>query len=619
LVNLGRFEEAVAVYRTLVASKPRAAEAYFNLGNALRELGQLDEAVRHYETALSIKPDFVNVLVNLSFVLNRLGRPDEALQRAIAALRLKPDLTSARLAFIGVLGSHAPSAYSPEIDALLEGCLEANDVHHGDLGRVAAWQLCLKYRIGDSPAEAAVAARTAVNRALAGGGDGILADPMLHLLLNKTKIRELRLEAFLTAARRQFLFAEKLPESLRPFLAALAMQCFNNVYVFGVDDEEEARAQSGKAALESELPRFAAPTLALEERLLRYALYAPLSTLAGAEKLLLAPVEAWSAPLRPLLDHCLREPAEEAAIAPAIPALGVIADATSRAVQRLYEDSPYPRWLFLPPVAPVSQAVRLRRKFPNLTLPSFFGAPHDILVAGCGTGAHPISLALSLKDVRILAADLSRASLAYATRMARKLGVTNVEFLQADILALGGLKREFALIESIGVLHHMKDPMAGWRALTALLRPGGLMVVGLYSAAARTEIAAARERVAALGLAPVARDIRAFRQRVLFGAEAAQFADLAKAKDIYDLNGCRDLLFHVQEHRFTLVELRGMMAALGLEFLGFDFPNDDIPRRYRAANPGDAPMTDLALWARFEAAHPDTFLGMYVFWCRKPV
>ena len=92
----------------------------------------------------------------------------------------------------------------------------------------------------------------------------------------------------------------------------------------------------------------------------------------------------------------------------------------------------------------------------------------------------------------------------------------------------------------------MEDPTAGWRALKELLRPGGLMRIGLYSALARADVAAARERIAALCLAPTPREIRAFRQRVLFGEEAARLPQLRLSKDLFDLNGCRDLLFHAK-------------------------------------------------------------------------
>jgi SAM-dependent methyltransferase len=201
--------------------------------------------------------------------------------------------------------------------------------------------------------------------------------------------------------------------------------------------------------------------------------------------------------------------------------------------------------------------------------------------------------------------------------MALRLGATNVSFLQADVLNLGALRRDFHIIEAVGVLHHMEDPVAGWRVLCGMLRPGGLMLIGLYSDLARYEVSAARERIACLRIESTPQDIRRFRQRVLFGDESKHFPGLALSRDIYDLNGCRDLLFHAQEHRYKLPELREVLPALGLEFVGFDLLNERVLRGYRAENPDDSTASDLERWARFESTHPDVFSGMYVFWCRK--
>ena len=144
------------------------------------------------------------------------------------------------------------------------------------------------------------------------------------------------------------------------------------------------------------------------------------------------------------------------------------------------------------------------------------------------------------------------------------------------------------------------------------------MRIGLYSELARVDVVEARERIAGLGLGPTARDIRSFRQRVLFGNATERLPRLALSKDIHDLNGCRDLLFHVREHRYTIPDLRNMLTALGLEFLGFDVTDATTMRRYRADHRDDTAASDLARWSAFEQAHPDTFAGMYVFWCRKP-
>ena len=85
----------------------------------------------------------------------------------------------------------------------------------------------------------------------------------------------------------------------------------------------------------------------------------------------------------------------------------------------------------------------------------------------------------------MLAIDLSRASLAYATAKTRALGLETIAYAQADIMRLGAIEQRFDLIESVGVLHHLADPYAGWRVLLSLLRPGGFMRIGLYSEIAR--------------------------------------------------------------------------------------------------------------------------------------
>ena len=118
--------------------------------------------------------------------------------------------------------------------------------------------------------------------------------------------------------------------------------------------------------------------------------------------------------------------------------------------------------------------------------PDFIDGPTRGLVAGCGTGKVPISIALARDNVQVVAQDLSRRSLAYGVRMARKLGADNVRFVHDDILASRRLEQIFDVIECTGVLHHMKDPVQGWRVLTDILRPEGLMRIALYSEIART-------------------------------------------------------------------------------------------------------------------------------------
>ena len=62
--------------------------------------------------------------------------------------------------------------------------------------------------------------------------------------------------------------------------------------------------------------------------------------------------------------------------------------------------------------------------------------------------------------------------------------------------------------ESVGVLHHLGDPLAGWRVLVDLLRPEGLMRIGLYSETARQDIISGRALIAEEGYTSSPEDIR---------------------------------------------------------------------------------------------------------------
>ena len=84
-----------------------------------------------------------------------------------------------------------------------------------------------------------------------------------------------------------------------------------------------------------------------------------------------------------------------------------------------------------------------------------------------------------------MAIDLSETSLAYAIRKTNELGITNINYIQNDILNLKNLNRKFDYIECTGVLHHMKNPIEGWNILTDILETNGIMKIGLYSKLAR--------------------------------------------------------------------------------------------------------------------------------------
>ena len=105
--------------------------------------------------------------------------------------------------------------------------------------------------------------------------------------------------------------------------------------------------------------------------------------------------------------------------------------------------------------------------------------PHDsmVLEAGCGTGAQTVAIARRSMGARIVAVDVSTASLAEARARVSALGFGNVEFRQADLLALPFAPACFDHIFLCFVLEHLPDPAAVLAGLRPLLRVGGTITV----------------------------------------------------------------------------------------------------------------------------------------------
>jgi len=390
------------------------------------------------------------------------------------------------------------------------------------------------------------------------------------------------------------------------FAAALAQQCFINEYVFLPDKDELAAAE--RAARET-------ADSATPMQLLLAAAYFPLHGLANAERLL---ERSWPAPVESVLTQQVREPLRELRLRADIPRLTRIENPVSRLVQNQYEENPYPRWVRPAPETPDTIGNFLGSKFPfaRFERPAGRRATQDVLIAGCGTGQRSIAMARKFGAPNMLAVDLSLAGLGYARRKSEELELT-IAYAQADILELETTGRQFDLIESLGVLHHLADPWAGWRALLSLLRPGGFMLLGLYSEMARRPVLAARTRIAERGLGDGAEDIRRFRQELIQSDDPRPYKSILESEDFFSLSACRDLLFHVQEQRVTLAEIARFTQTHNLRLLGFEL-DDQVLAAYRMRFPQDRAATDLACWEAFEADHPGLFGGMYIFWVQKP-
>ena len=90
---------------------------------------------------------------------------------------------------------------------------------------------------------------------------------------------------------------------------------------------------------------------------------------------------------------------------------------------------------------------------------------------------------------------------------------------------------------------------------------------------------------------------------------------IRKRFDFYNLSTFRDLLFHVQEHRFTIPKIKGCLSDLGLKFCGFEGAR--IVSHFKQTNTETDDAYNLDKWQAYEEANPSTFSEMYQFWCQK--
>ena len=91
----GRLDNAIEAFKKAISIKPDFAEAYNNMGTVLKDLEKLDEAIEAFKKAISIKPDFAEAYNNMGTVLKDLEKLDEAIEAYNKALSIKSNLVEA--------------------------------------------------------------------------------------------------------------------------------------------------------------------------------------------------------------------------------------------------------------------------------------------------------------------------------------------------------------------------------------------------------------------------------------------------------------------------------------------------------------------------------------------
>ncbi|MCW9034735.1 MAG: tetratricopeptide repeat protein [Rhodospirillales bacterium] len=617
LLDMQEATRAIASYRKALAINPNFLEAHFNLGNAFKELGKLTDAATSYQRALAINPQLADVHNNLAIVFGELGNFHNALACQRRAVALSPKNEQFWTSLLITLEELSFTEIDERLVSDLLQLFERRSVRPSRLAILVIRALRLLPSFSNILKHTKESRRKGVisNEGMA---EQLSEIPLFLKVISLSPVGNLEIERMLTFMRHAMLkevLQGDAAEECTPFLTALALQCFTNEFVFYETADETADI----VILEQQVTKLINEKKKVPKNLLVIlSAYRPLFNFPWAKEVRNAD---WPESVQEVIKRHIIEPAQEQSLRSKIASLTSIQDTVSQEVQAQYEENPYPRWVKTnvrdtgERIDTILKGDPMRFDLGKYRPP----ANPEILVAGCGTGQHPIGTASRFSNSKVLALDLSLSSLSYAKRKTHELGISNIEYYQADIMELGKLDRQFDVVESAGVLHHLGDPLVGWRILTDLLKPGGVMMIALYSETARQDVVHGRSLIADKNYPSTPEGIRQYRHDIAVMAEDGdqKMAELCTAKDFFSLSECRDLLFHVQEHRFTLLQIKEALKILKLEFLGFEFQSPKALNKFRKIHRNRKALTSLSMWHKFELENPDTFRGMYQFWCKK--
>jgi len=610
---LGDYTSASRRYEEIIALEPKDVIPRNGLGMSLFMLGDYHQALHVYEQTEKIDPKNVSILCNIGAAKFALGDYWKAAVYFQRASDLAPNRIDLRQKLAATLREVKSFEDSSLAEAMFLRVIEHNTVIDPQLlidpilfllRRSPGLRELLRFSGHELPLEKTVQVCSSLRQ-----------HKLFLNLIRLCPIPDLEIEAFLRNLRRNILFhVRELTgnEIIIPLQEALGLYSHANDFVLSVTPQEKERLSN---LLNESRQLLTSRRKVPVNWIACIASYLPLSSVPWIKEL--GEINS----LKLLYKRHLYDQEAEQKIRDEIPCVESVNDAVSASVRSQYETYIYPRWVNTEVLSqPKTLSSLLTKLNVKVHLPiDHFDASLKLLVAGCGTGQHAIAASSRLKNRRTVAVDLSLSSLSYAKRQTLEFGLNNIEYINANILDLLALDENFHVIECCGVLHHMAEPWDGLASLTQILEPGGLIKLGLYSSRARAYVFAVRQEASKLGVENSIEDIRSFRDEIIHGTtyDSTLVKNLISWKDFYNTSECVDLLFHAQEHQFTLTQIEDCLAELDLMFCGFEFSSLQPVKEFTRLYPEPEQYYSLKAWDEFEIKFPNTFAGMYQFWVQK--
>ncbi len=606
--ELKNYELAKDLFIKVVNLNPKYTDGYYNLANIFIKLDEEEKAIENYNKVIELDKNYFKAHNNLGNIYRRKGLNKKAIEFYLSTLEINSNYKIAYYNLAGALQFYKINIKNKNINKYLLYLLkEKIIVRPNSIASNVLNSLFLNTGLKE---HLSLVKNKITNEDFNYILENLQKNSLLMQFMQVCPIPDYYIEKNFVKIRKKILnqtYKSDINKNYTNFLISLSMQCFLNEYIYGKSKDEIEKIKIINERIKNNLRENKRIS---DLDILCLSCYEPLTNFRWSNKV------KFSDKLKEIFELHLNQSKIEVRLSKSIKSISKVQDRISIKVKKQYEENPYPRWENLGlSIEPRNIKDVINDSDLNLDLKKITNSENpEILIAGCGTGQHAITTASKYKKSKILALDLSFKSLSYAKRKANELNINNIDFIQGDILDLESIDRKFDIIESVGVLHHMEDPFKGWKILTSCLNNDSLMLIGLYSGRARQYIKEIKNKITKLKLEPNYENIIKFRKD-LIEKNYDHWNYITSSPDFYTVSGVRDLLFHVQEHRFTISKIKESLSRLGLTFIGFE--DKLVKEKYIKIYPNKIDLFDLNKWEKFEKSNPRIFAGMYQFWCKK--
>jgi SAM-dependent methyltransferase len=230
----------------------------------------------------------------------------------------------------------------------------------------------------------------------------------------------------------------------------------------------------------------------------------------------------------------------------------------------------------------------------------------DILVAGCGTNQAAI-IAYNNPDARVVAIDISQPSLDHHTYLQAKHRLDNLELRLLPIEDAQKLGRDFDLIMSTGVLHHLASPERGMAALASCLRPDGVAAIMLYAKSGRAGVEMLQSVFREMKLGQNDTSLLMVREALkVLPKDHPLRSYLSLAPDLQYDAGLVDTFLHGRDRSYTVNDCIELVSSSGLVFQDIFMKTPYYPpqKQRSAFYAAVAELPDQRQWSIMERINP---------------